>query len=56
MATEPTVHVAVAFHSDSSHIARPAPLPICVRQGCCSKVAAGFTHSPAMSGEKLNFL
>jgi NAD(P)H dehydrogenase (quinone) len=31
-----------------------ATLPIWVRQGCRLKVAAGFTHSPAMSGEKFN--
>jgi NAD(P)H dehydrogenase (quinone) len=33
-----------------------ASLPIWVRRGWTSKVAAGFTHSQAMSGDKLNTL
>ncbi len=116
MATEPTVRVAVAFHSDHGHVAKlahnvaagaekvdgavatvlalqdqdldddawgaleradaivfgaptymdgpsavfkrfaEATLPIWARQGWRSKVAAGFTHSQAMSGDKLNTL
>jgi len=116
VATEPTVRVAVAFHSDHGHVAKlahnvaagaekvdgavatvlalqdqdldddawgaleradaivfgaptymggpsavfkrfaEATLPIWARQGWRSKVAAGFTHSQAMSGDKLNTL
>jgi NAD(P)H dehydrogenase (quinone) len=114
-AIEPTIHVAIAFHSDRGHVAKlahnlargvevqgalaglvslqdqdldeegwaaleradaivfgaptymggpsavfkrfaEATLPIWARQGWRSKVAAGFTHSQAMSGDKLNTL
>ena len=115
VATRPTIHVAIAFHSDHGHVATlaysvargaevhralatlvalqdqdlgeegwgaleranaivfgaptymggpsavfkrfaEATLPIWARQGWRAKVAAGFTHSQAMSGDKLNTL